>query len=155
MEISLQAKKEEKSLLNCNSFLFDLNKLEESDSVYFELKYEKNTVRILKGQKGELWFVASDIASLLGYSNTDKAVRTHIKNDKHKMIFRDFELPPKLGGRLEIDPRQKEKEIARYFYFLMNIVYISTIQKSEYLFCIYNRYIFISRWKNFHSLEKN
>ena len=36
-------------------------------------------VRIICGEDGEPWFVAKDVALVLGYSDTDQAIRTHCK----------------------------------------------------------------------------
>jgi anti-repressor protein len=40
--------------------------------------FQSNEVRVIE-KEGEPWFVAKDIAELLGYSNTAKAVRDHCK----------------------------------------------------------------------------
>ncbi len=39
-------------------------------------QFESNNVRVIK-QDGEPWFVAKDVATLLGYSNPRKAIRDH------------------------------------------------------------------------------
>lgn len=39
----------------------------------------------------EIWFVGKDIAEKLGYSNTHKAIRTHIDNEDKKIVdFKGF-----------------------------------------------------------------
>ena len=49
------------------------------------LPFEENEVRIL-GTREEPWFVAKDIAKILGYKDTDKALRNHVR-DKNKQTF--------------------------------------------------------------------
>ncbi|NKD44999.1 BRO family protein [Haematospirillum jordaniae] len=41
--------------------------------------FEGHSVRTIVDENGEPWFVAKDVATLLGYSNTRKAVRDHCK----------------------------------------------------------------------------
>lgn len=40
---------------------------------------EEQQVRVVQGNDGEPWFVGSDVAKILGYSNPQKAVQTHCK----------------------------------------------------------------------------
>lgn len=42
--------------------------------------FHGNEVRSIVDQEGNPWFVARDVASLLDYADTDKAVRTHCKH---------------------------------------------------------------------------
>ena len=44
-----------------------------------EFDFEGNPVRVVM-RAGDLWFVASDVARLLGYANPRKAVRDHCKH---------------------------------------------------------------------------
>lgn len=39
-------------------------------------------VRTLTDEKGEIWFVARDVATALGYKDTDQAIRRHCKSPK-------------------------------------------------------------------------
>lgn len=41
--------------------------------------YEQNEIRTVTGQDGEPWFVAKDVAEVLGYMDTDQAIRKHCK----------------------------------------------------------------------------
>ncbi|NKD55156.1 MULTISPECIES: Bro-N domain-containing protein [Haematospirillum] len=41
--------------------------------------FEGHGVRTIVDESGQPWFVAKDVATLLGYSNTRKAVRDHCK----------------------------------------------------------------------------
>lgn len=41
--------------------------------------FEGARVRVVVGEDGEPWFVAADVARLLGYANPHEAVRTHCK----------------------------------------------------------------------------
>lgn len=41
--------------------------------------FESSSVRVVTGADGEPWFVGKDIASTLGYSNPQKAIRDHCK----------------------------------------------------------------------------
>jgi len=45
-------------------------------------KFNQNDVRVVTGKEGEFWFIAKDVAELLGYSNTRKAIRDHCKGAK-------------------------------------------------------------------------
>lgn len=42
-------------------------------------KFKNTDVRVITDEQGEPWFVAKDVAELLGYSDTAKAIRTHCK----------------------------------------------------------------------------
>ena len=42
-------------------------------------EYEDHRVRVVKGEDGEPWFVAADVAEVLGYANSRKAVADHCK----------------------------------------------------------------------------
>jgi len=42
-------------------------------------EYENHRVRVVKGEDGEPWFVAADVAEVLGYANSRKAVADHCK----------------------------------------------------------------------------
>lgn len=42
-------------------------------------EYENHEVRVVQGEDGEPWFVASDVAAVLGYTNPRKAVADHCK----------------------------------------------------------------------------
>jgi len=44
-------------------------------------KEELGEVRIISDEKGEPWFVAKDIAEILGYKNPQKAIRDHIEKE--------------------------------------------------------------------------
>lgn len=44
------------------------------------------TVRVLKGEGGEIWFVAKDVATALGYSNPPKAVGDHCRRAEKMTI---------------------------------------------------------------------
>ena len=41
--------------------------------------FDESAVRVLTGPDGEPWFVAKDVAVVLGYSDTDYAIRAHCK----------------------------------------------------------------------------
>ena len=34
--------------------------------------------------KQNIWFLGKDVANILGYSDTDKAIRRHVDEDKYK-----------------------------------------------------------------------
>jgi prophage antirepressor-like protein len=59
--------------------------------------FNNNTVRVLADEQGEPWFVASDVAKVLGYGQPDKAIRTHCKCPK---LLRPADSPG-----LSINPR--------------------------------------------------
>ena len=42
-------------------------------------EYEDHEVRVVQGEDGEPWFVAADVAEVLGYANSRKAVADHCK----------------------------------------------------------------------------
>jgi len=42
---------------------------------------EFGAVRVLADERGEPWFVAKDVAEILGYTNPHKAIRDHIDED--------------------------------------------------------------------------
>lgn len=54
---------------------------------------EFGTVRALTGEGGEPWFVASDVAKVLGYSNPRKAIIDHVDDEDKGVTKRDT-----LGG---------------------------------------------------------
>lgn len=54
---------------------------------------EFGTVRALTGEDGEPWFVASDVAKVLGYSNPRKAIIDHVDDEDKGVTKRDT-----LGG---------------------------------------------------------
>ena len=43
------------------------------------------TVRVLTDEQGEPWFVGKDVAKVLGYSDTNKAVAMHVDNEDKKL----------------------------------------------------------------------
>ena len=43
------------------------------------------TVRVLTDEQGEPWFVGKDVAQVLGYSDTNKAVAMHVDNEDKKL----------------------------------------------------------------------
>ncbi len=43
------------------------------------------TVRVLTDKQGEPWFVGKDVAQVLGYSDTNKAVAMHVDNEDKKL----------------------------------------------------------------------
>lgn len=42
-------------------------------------QYENHKIRVVQGKDGEPWFVAADVAEVLGYANSRKAVADHCK----------------------------------------------------------------------------
>lgn len=44
--------------------------------------FKGDDIRVLTDDQGEPWFIAKDVADLLEYSDTDKAIRTHCKASK-------------------------------------------------------------------------
>ena len=44
--------------------------------------FEGHSIRIVTDEQGEPWFVAADVASALGYTDTDQAIRRHCKAAK-------------------------------------------------------------------------
>ena len=53
--------------------------------------YSQNEVRTVQ-VNGEPWFVAKDVASILGYSNPQKAVRDHCKRAQPVGVNESFTL---------------------------------------------------------------
>ncbi len=51
----------------------------------FRFGEEENKVRVF-GTSEEPWFYGKDVTGLLGYTNTGKAIRTHVK-EKHKVSY--------------------------------------------------------------------
>lgn len=47
------------------------------------------SVRVFNDNEGKVWFCGSDVATALGYSNPQKAVRDHV-TDKHKTLNETF-----------------------------------------------------------------
>ena len=47
-------------------------------------------------KKNEIWFRGKEIASILEYTNTRKAIRDHVHEDDKKLM--DFKIKPKSGG---------------------------------------------------------
>lgn len=58
-------------------------------------QFDHLPIRVLADESGDPWFVAKDVASLLGYSNTRKAVSDHCKNAR----------PVGGNGSLPLDPQ--------------------------------------------------
>ena len=42
-------------------------------------RFEESSVRVVKGEDGEPWFVGKDVAEVLGYTNPNKAMNDHCK----------------------------------------------------------------------------
>ena len=49
-------------------------------------------------KKNEIWFRGKEIASILEYTNTRKAIRDHVHEDDKKLM--DFKMKPKSGGNV-------------------------------------------------------
>ena len=58
-------------------------------------------------KKNEIWFRGKEIASILEYTNTRKAIRDHVHEDDKKLM--DFKMKPKSGGN-ETFPRDESPE---------------------------------------------
>lgn len=58
----------------------------EKGSVNIFSNPEFGTVRTIT-INGEIWFVAKDAASILGYENTNKAILDHVDDDDKKMVY--------------------------------------------------------------------
>ena len=56
--------------------------------------YKNNELNVDK--KNEIWFRGKEIASILEYTNTRKAIRDHVHEDDKKLM--DFKMKPKSGG---------------------------------------------------------
>lgn len=56
--------------------------------------FDESAVRVLTGHDGEPWFVAKDVAVVLGYSNPQKAVRDHCKAAIPVGVNESFTLDP-------------------------------------------------------------
>lgn len=54
--------------------------------------FQNCEVRVIEGENGEPWFVAKDVAEILGYSETAKMLR-RLDEDECKKIE-----PPEMGG---------------------------------------------------------
>lgn len=52
--------------------------------------YNDKSIRTIMDEKGNPWFVAKDVADILGYSDTDDAIRRHCKLSK---LFKPGETP--------------------------------------------------------------
>ncbi|MFB2866285.1 phage antirepressor KilAC domain-containing protein [Aeromonas sp. MdU4] len=48
--------------------------------------FEGHNIRIVTDEQGEPWFVAADVASALGYTDTDQAIRRHCKAAKSSPV---------------------------------------------------------------------
>ena len=48
---------------------------------------EDHPVRTVVGEDGEPWFVASDVAKVLGYNDTDQAIRKHCKAPSKRRVL--------------------------------------------------------------------
>lgn len=58
-----------------------------TDLVKFNFSFNKSQVRVVVGEDGEPWFVARDVATVLGYSNTNDAILRHCRGVvKHDAI---------------------------------------------------------------------
>lgn len=52
---------------------------EENDTVLAPFHFEGHEVRALTGADGEPWFIARDVAEVLGYSNINDAIKRHCR----------------------------------------------------------------------------
>lgn len=59
-------------------------------------RFENNDVRIITEESGDIYFVASDVAELLGYANTRKAIADHCKGVTKRYILTS-------GGNQEVN----------------------------------------------------
>lgn len=50
-----------------------------------QFDFRGSTVRVLTDEQGEPWFVGKDVAQVLGYSDTNKAVAMHVDNEDKKL----------------------------------------------------------------------
>ena len=65
------------------------DKVNPSTNPLLILDYEDKQIRAIKID-GEMWFVAKDVAEVLGYSNTRKAIIDHVdEEDKNTVTIRD------------------------------------------------------------------
>lgn len=59
-------------------------------------------VRVMKNEKGEILFCGKDVATVLDYADTDKAIRTHVDKEDISyiqcFIRNDSNYPPNLRG---------------------------------------------------------
>ena len=59
-------------------------------------QYNKNDIRTFKKNE-EIWFVGRDVAKVLDYVDTDKAVRNHIE-DEDKILDQKFSNNPAISA---------------------------------------------------------
>ena len=50
--------------------------------------FQNSEVRVIEGENGEPWFVAKDVAEILGYSETEKMTRRLDDDEKTTLPFR-------------------------------------------------------------------
>lgn len=55
------------------------------------LEFNSNQVRVIIDKCGKVWFVAKDVAEVLGYTNPQKAIRDHCKGVNDSLV-------PSTGG---------------------------------------------------------
>lgn len=67
--------------------------------------YDTNLVRVVPGPDGEPWFVSSDVARVLGYSNPTGAVRDHCKGTSETLV--------PSGGGLQVTNIIPERDVYR------------------------------------------
>ena len=60
------------------------------------IKNDKKQIRYFTDLNNEIWFVGKDVAECLDYSDTRKAIKTHV-DDEDKMTFGDFKLINKIS----------------------------------------------------------
>jgi len=68
-------------------------------------QFENQSVRVIRDEHGEPWFIARDVAVLLGYSNTSKAVNDHCKAVKT--------CPNEMGGQVRHVQIIPERDVYR------------------------------------------
>ena len=79
-------------------------------------------------KKNEIWFRGKEIASILEYTNTRKAIRDHVHEDDKKLM--DFKMKPKSGGN-ETFPRDESPEKPFKCFFINESGFYSLILSSK------------------------
>ena len=77
-------------------------------SIFENAEFGKVRVKMIDG---EPWFVGKDVATALGYVNTEHAIQMHVQEDDKQLLkLVDIQVPPNEGGT-ELPPHMRGSQI--------------------------------------------
>ena len=105
--------------------------------------YESSTFQIPYSLiNNQLWFKATDVATTLGYANTQQAIRVNVDDDDRTKLG---ELEPQLSDSC-LDPYQKQ-----YVYINESGLYSLVLRSDKPEAKAFNKWIFTHLFSRIHS----